>query len=270
MVARAAILGAAAHQPGGPTSAGRRDYVAAMTESNAPEVRRGVPDADGAARAAAYAECRSRTRTLLGAITADDEHVVVPACPDWTVRNCVAHLAGVCADLAAMRRPDGDVQAWVDAQVSDRAEIPVAALLDEWDDVGPVFEAAIAKSPIGLGSLLYDVVAHEHDLAAALGRPAVREGSGIDVSLDILAGLVANDLAANDLPAVQFGDGEIEWIVGEGEPEFRVRASRFELMRFLGSRRSLTQMRTYDIDGDLDRFIPGLAHLPLPQVDLAD
>ncbi len=155
-------------------------------------------------------------------------------------------------------------------QVADRADVPVAALLDEWDEVGPVFEAAIAVSPVGLGSLLYDVVAHEHDLAAALGRSAERSGSGIDLSLDVLAGIIAGDLAANGLPAVQFGDGDVEWIVGEGDPEFRVRADRFELMRFLGSRRSLAQMRTFDIDGDLDRFLPGLAHLPLPTVDLTD
>jgi uncharacterized protein (TIGR03083 family) len=252
-------------------------YVAGMIESTTtgddqpePDIRRGVPHADGDERAAAYADCRRRIRTLLAAITDSDEHVIVPACPDWTVRNCVAHLAGVCADLAAKRRPDGDVQAWVDAQVADRADVPVAALLDEWDEVGPVFEAAIAKSPVGLGGLLYDVVAHEHDLAAALGRPAERSGSGIDLSLDILAGIIAGDLAANDLPAVQFGDGVVEWIVGDGEPEFRLRADRFELMRFLGSRRSLAQMRTYDIDGDLDRFLPGLAHLPLPTVDLVD
>ena len=252
-------------------------YVAGMIESTSagddrpePETRFGVPHADGGERAAAYADCRRRTRALLAGITESDEHVIVPACPDWTVRNCVAHLAGVCADLAAGRRPDGDVQAWVDAQVADRADVTVAALLDEWDEVGPAFEAAITKSPVGLGGLLYDVVAHEHDLAAALGRPAERSGAGIDLSLDILAGIIAGDLASHDLPAVQFGDGTVEWIVGDGEPELRLRADRFELMRFLGSRRSLAQMRTYYIDGDLDRFLPGLAHLPLPTLDLVD
>jgi hypothetical protein len=29
-------------------------------------------------------------------------------------------------------------------------------------------------------------------------------------------------------------------------------------------------MRTFAIDGDLDRFLPGLAHLPLPEHDLIE
>lgn len=239
---------------------------------------RGVPEADGAARAQGYADCRRRVRALLEGISEADEHVIVPACPDWTVRNTVAHLSGICADLLAGRRPEGDTQAWVDAQVTDRADTPVADLLDEWDEAGPGFEALVRdKSPEGLGGLLYDVVAHEHDIAAALGRTGDRDNNGVDLSLDILAGLVHADVMANGLGVTEFGDGHTTWTVGpisEGtgsdDVAFRVTAPKYELMRFLGSRRSLAQMRTFEIDGDLDAHLPGLAHLPLPDADLVE
>lgn len=228
-----------------------------------------VPEGDGDERAVAYAECRARTRVVLADV-AGSESVIVPACPDWTVANLTAHLAGVCRDLVERNFPGPDVQAWVDGQVADRAGRSVESLLDEWDEFGPGFEAMIRKRPASSGGLLYDVIAHEHDVAAALGRRSDRASDGVRLSVDIVAGLVHADLAKVGLPAVRFSDGTRTWEVGTGDVEFTVEADTYELMRFLGSRRSLSQMRMVAHTGDLDRFLPGLAHLPLPVHDLVE
>jgi uncharacterized protein (TIGR03083 family) len=230
-----------------------------------------VPTADGAERAAEYAATRARIRTLLQDVTDAEADAIVPACPDWSVRNLVAHLAGVCRDLVEKNHPTGDVQAWVDRQVAERATRSVVSLLDEFDEFGPGFEELIVKRPDARGGLLYDIVAHEHDAASALGRRAERDTEGVRLSIDIMAALIDGDLARAGLPAVRLSDGRNTWEVGTGEPGFSVSApDTFELMRFLGSRRSLAQMRTFAIDGDLDRFLPGLAHLPLPEHDLIE
>jgi hypothetical protein len=42
----------------------------------------------------------------------------------------------------------------------------------------------------------------------------------------------------------------------------------WHLTRVLGSRRSLAQLRSYPWQGDLDRYLPALAHMPLPESDL--
>lgn len=228
-----------------------------------------VPHADGEERAAAYADCRARVRGLMADV-GDRESAIVPACPDWTVANLAAHLAGVCRDLVERNYPGPDVQAWVDGQVAARAGRSVAALIGEWDEFGPGFEAMIRKRPESTGGLLYDVVAHEHDAAAALGRSADRTSSGVRLSVDIIAGLVDADLAKAGLPAARFSDGTRTWEVGTGDVEFTVEADTYDLMRFLGSRRSMSQMRSFTHTGDLDRFLPGLAHLPLPLHDLPD
>ncbi len=230
----------------------------------------GAPPADGDARAAEYAATRGRVRELLAGASGGDAARTVPACPDWTVHDAVAHLAGVCADLAARRLPDGDTQAWVDRQVAERSDHSVAELLDEWDANGPTFEAAIRKSPVNMGGLLYDVVAHEHDLRGALGRPGDRDTDGVRLSNEIILGMVDADLRTNDLPAVTLCDGDTAWTVGEGEPELRVELSPWELMRFLGSRRTREQMLAVPAEGDTERFLPGLAHLPLPEHDLGE
>ncbi len=229
-----------------------------------------VPEALGDERAAEYAACRTRVRALLGVINEEQANTVVPACPDWTVRNLTAHLAGVCRALVERNLPTGDVQVWVDAQVSDRAERSVASLLDEWDEFGPAFEAMIVTRPERTGGLLYDIVAHEHDAASALGTRTDRSSEGVRLSLDIMAGLIHSDLAKAGLPAVRFGDGTRTWEIGEGPVEFTMEADTFTLMRALGSRRSIDQLRRIDHTGDFDRFLPGLAHLPLPGTALVE
>jgi uncharacterized protein (TIGR03083 family) len=220
-------------------------------------------------RAEAYAQCRARVRKLVEGATEAEQLTIVPACPDWNVRNAVAHVTGICVDLVAGNRPGDDTQTWVDAQVASRADVDVNDLLDEWDAASEPFERLIReKSPVGLGGLVYDAVAHEHDIAGALARPVDRDNTGIDVALEVLGSIVHGDLAANGLGAVVFGDGTQSWKVGEGEVGLRVTAPKYELTRFLGSRRSLDQMRKFDIEGDLDTYLPGLSHAPLPETDL--
>lgn len=229
-----------------------------------------VPVADGEERAAAYGACRLRVRNLLSATSPADADVIVPACPEWTVRNLSAHLAGVCRDLAERHLPTGDVQAWVDRQVAERSTRSITSLLDEWDEFGPAFEAMIVARPERTGGLLYDVVAHEHDAASALGLNRDRTSEGVRLSVDIIASMIDADLTKAGLPSVRFTDGTRTWEVGQGPTEFTMEADTFTLMRALGSRRSLNQLRGMNHTGDLDRFLPGLAHLPLPVVDLLE
>ena len=229
-----------------------------------------VPVANGEERAAAYAACRRRVRELLGGISEAQAGAIVPACPDWTIRNLSAHLAGVCRDLAERNLPAGDVQAWVDRQVAERAGRSVTALLDEWDEFGSAFEAMIATRPERTGALLYDVIAHEHDAASALGLIGDRTSNGIHLSIDIIAAMIDGDLTKAGLPAVRFTDGTRAWEVGQGSVQFTMEAETFELMRALGSRRSIGQLEAMTHSGDLNRFLPGIAHLPLPVTDLVE
>ena len=79
----------------------------------------------------------------------------------------------------ATTRPPGDNQEWVDRHVAERADRSVAELLDEWDAVGPAFEGLMRKLPRAFGGLVYDAVAHEHDLRGALGPTRVeRDAAG--------------------------------------------------------------------------------------------
>ncbi len=180
-------------------------------------------------------------------------------------------MTGICVDLANRNNPGADAQAWVDRQVAERADRTIGEVLDEWDAAAPIFEATIRKVPKAFGGLVYDLVAHEHDLAGALGRPGDRTSSGITASIGLMVPMVAADLARLGIAGtVRLGGGDHVWVVGDGEPTLSISTSEFELMRLIGSRRSRAQFLAAGWVGDVEAFLDGLVHLPLPEHDIVE
>ena len=219
-----------------------------------------------------YAAGRSRIRTLLADCTPEEAATVVPTCPDWTVHDVCAHLAGVSGALVARDNPGADTQAWVDGHVHARVDRSVAEILDEWDVVGPGFEAIMRKVPRAFGGLIYDVIAHEHDLRGALMRPGDRDTEGVWASLEVLVATISGDLAAHGpVPGtLHLRADDREWTLGTGAPIAAVATTPWELMRLLGSRRSRSQFLAAGWVGDVEPFLPAIAHLPLPVADIVE
>jgi uncharacterized protein (TIGR03083 family) len=218
-----------------------------------------------------YAQTRARVRAVLeGADAAGDGLTVVPACPDWTVHDVLAHVTGLACALGAGEGPSGDTQSWIDALVGARRHSSIGELLDEWDAAAGGIDEFFVRSGAGGGQLVYDVVAHEHDIRHALGRPGARDSSGVVASADAMTALLARDLAAHALPAVRITSGGRTWDAGTGEPELAIELDPFELIRVFGARRSEAQLRRLAWQGDLDRYLPGLRHFPLPLDDLVE
>jgi Mycothiol maleylpyruvate isomerase N-terminal domain len=66
-----------------------------------------------------YAESRRRITDLVAGLGQEAERPV-PTCPAWSVRDVIAHLAGVCADILAGNLAGIGTDAWADAQVRPR------------------------------------------------------------------------------------------------------------------------------------------------------
>ncbi len=217
-----------------------------------------------------YRAARERMCAIAAPLDAGGASTTVPACPDWSVADLLAHVTGLAADLGAGRRPEGDVQAWVDGQIADRRGCSAAAIAAEWSASAPAFEAMIAEKPHRWWGLVYDVLVHEHDLRGAVDQPGERDGASMEVALALGLRLVQGDLAKHGLPAFRLVvDGE-ELVAGEGVAELTLEATPFEALRLLGSRRTIEQMRAAGFDGDLDRYLPGLLHMDLPEHDLGE
>src|SRR5262245_55864456 len=83
-------------------------------------------------------ELTARLRELGPDAVAD---LPVAACPQWTVKNTISHLAGVAADVLAGNLEGVATDPWTAAQVDARRERSLADILDEWEADDPQVEA---------------------------------------------------------------------------------------------------------------------------------
>lgn len=161
-----------------------------------------------------YRTCRERITALVSA-PGVDESLVVPATPEWTVHDVIAHLSGIAEDATSgnMAGAPGDV--WTAAQVARGKDRSLGDLLDQWTTLAPFMEA-VFSSPEGAPRLngVFDVHTHEADLRNALGLP-------VDVPADFLgwvAGIFragfADAVAAAGLPPVTVEAADLEWFRG--------------------------------------------------------
>jgi uncharacterized protein (TIGR03083 family) len=213
---------------------------------------------------------RQRVRALTLDLADGGRSAPVPPCPEWTVHDVVSHVVGMSVALGRGEFPGGDVQGWIDALVVARRDCSTADVLGEWDAASDEVDAFVAGMGSGAGRLVYDVVAHEHDIRLALGLPGERDSSGVHASAVAMSDLLVADLEREGLPAVRITSGGRQWDVGVGEPELAVALDPFELIRAFGSRRSEAQLRALPWEGDFDRYLPALVHMPLPAEDIVE
>lgn len=224
----------------------------------------------GETLATEYRHARLRMQEIASDLDADSVERVVDACPAWRVKDLFSHVTGIAVELGAGNSPAGDTQAWVDRQVEERRDTPLAEVVEEWSRAASRFESLIEAAPAQLWGLTYDTVVHEHDLRAAVGRPGARDSHGVEVAAELGLNLVKGDLARAGLPAVRITFEGREFLVGTGEPELTWSGSAFDCLRLLGSRRTAEEMKRAGFVGDLDRFMSGLLHMELPMRSLGE
>jgi uncharacterized protein (TIGR03083 family) len=199
--------------------------------------------------AVAYRDIRERVSDLVDGLDEADATQIVPATPDWRVKDVLAHLVGVSADVMAGVLEGAGSDEWTEVQVATRREHSIAELVTEWSTTGAQLEALIPDIPIGpRGQLVFDAVTHEHDLRGALGQPGARDSDALAIGFDWAADVVALVRSGNGRGVLVFETEVGERTAGEGPEVARVRASRFELLRAMTGRRSRDQVRALDWD----------------------
>ena len=128
---------------------------------------------------AAYREVQDRVAGLLRDRTDTDLDVLAPATPEWRVRDVVAHLSGVCADIVGGNIQGVGTDAWTAAQVDTRRDWSLEQLLAEWTDTSAQVEGVVRAFPDlpDWNRWIADAATHEHDVRGALGEPGRATGS---------------------------------------------------------------------------------------------
>lgn len=209
-----------------------------------------------------------RVRELVTGLDDRQAGTVVPACPEWTVRELLAHMVGLGADVLRGDEPDDHNSTWTQRQVDERSDRSVADLLEEWATVAEPLQQWMRENttrPLG------DIVIHEQDLRGAVGVPGGQDTDGLASLRDRMVRGFA--LQVRDLPPVALVGDQWSWC-SSGAPEDAavvVRAPDFDLTRAVMTRRSETQLRGWTERGDIGPYLPAFGSLGrLPAADLSE
>jgi uncharacterized protein (TIGR03083 family) len=209
----------------------------------------------------AYHTCRENICGLL------DRHpgaagVTVPACPDLTVRDLLAHLVEVCWDVHGRMTgaPQGAPEAPTEVIL---AEMSLAELLAGWTSIGDRIERLMAGGKPGANAILaMDVFCHELDVRQAFGEPAPADHPSYPGALDLVVRGFGGAVGAHGLPALQIETSGAQWVAGSGEPEATVYGERHDLFRSLTGRRTLAQIGELSWTGPAEQWSPAFTWGP--------
>ncbi|MDH4078051.1 MAG: maleylpyruvate isomerase family mycothiol-dependent enzyme, partial [Acidimicrobiia bacterium] len=163
-------------------------------------------------------------------------------CPGWTVKDQVAHMAGLEQIIGGAPAPEielpelahvhGDTGRFMELSVHVRRGLPLVAVVDELagmrprrvaelrsltaGGVDPLVPTPFGERPLsaGLPVRVFDLWAHEQDIRRALGQPPRITGLGAAVSLDRVLAMWPRGLPQ----AVKGVDGELAIEVTGPEP----------------------------------------------------
>jgi uncharacterized protein (TIGR03083 family) len=196
-------------------------------------------------------------RRIISLVTGGDPDAPVAACPGWTVKDVLAHLAAELGDFTEQRFDGVEDGSWGERHVTDRRGRGTGELLVEWERSFQVAEG-LFDSPMG-AVLVAEIVSHEHDIRTALGRPGERDNVAVRAALTRPLQELDKRMRARHLPALRITLEHGDRVVGEGGPAGALRTSSFELLRVLGGRRSDDQVRALDWDTDPAPWLPVLS-----------
>jgi uncharacterized protein (TIGR03083 family) len=217
---------------------------------------------------AEWTNAQGRVIELIESLAPADCERAVPACPDWTVTQLLAHMVGLSADVLAGDEPDDHNSTWTKRQVETRADRDRADLIAEWRSLTQPMRDWMRQHGT---RPLNDVVIHEQDLRGAVGRPGGRDTDGLAAVRDVMAERFATRIRRAKLPPVQLRSPEWIFSTGDREPGLELSAPTFDLTRALMTRRTADQLRQWATAGDLDPYLPMFGGLgPLPDQPLPE
>jgi len=200
----------------------------------------------------AYRDLRDRVSNLIREHASGVDELA-PATPEWRVRDIVAHMAGICDDIAHGRLEGVGTDAWTSAQVEPRRDWPVDQLLDEWNEHSITIAPQIGSfPPVIVGQMITDAYMHEQDIRGALRAPGGRDSLAADIAFDWGSDRLGDRMTARHEGSLVLETNGATKTAGSGKPVTRLCADRFDITRGFMGRRSRTQLESMGWDGPFE------------------
>lgn len=223
----------------------------------------------------AYLGVVARVTEMAGA-AGPSLHTTVPACPDWTARQVVAHMAGLAEDWVAGNLDDYGSDAWAGSQVARFEGRSLDEILGAWSVAAAQF-GELGPTSLGGSPAMWafgDGVVHEADLRPILAPDSRVPDEATALGLKAAIARWRSELSSAGAPPLDvIATGMRTWRVGEADaPAHTVTTTGHELFRALFGRRSRTQAEAWQWSCDPAVYLD--IDLPYPfrwaDTDLAD
>ena len=218
-----------------------------------------------------YLETYRRFSALAAELTSDELAIPVVACPGWSAKDTIGHVAGIAVDLVA---GEGTVSASDSTarQVEERRDRPIGAVLDEWAAAIEPLTALLRAAGSGLTAVAIDLWSHEQDVRNAINRPGGRDAPGLWLTLKAAVSADQKVRAAGLAP-MRLVTGEKIWFIGDGAREGAdviLELDPYEAARMLMGRRTYEEMAAYAWVGDSAPYLPLIHQFTVPEHPLGE
>lgn len=197
-----------------------------------------------------YVDSARRVADLVAPLDAAALRTRTPACPDWTVRDVLAHLAGAAASFGTPSFAGVGTDPWTAEHIESRRDASAADLVAERRACATKLEQVPAEDRVWL-PVVHDALTHEADIRGAIGAPGL-PADALAAAFPLIEAVLPMRLGQLGTVTLEL-DGQPR-AFGEGTPALTVRTSLFEFWRGAFGRRSDRQMRSWVIDGDAAAF----------------
>lgn len=211
--------------------------------------------------ASTYLAAHQRIDDLVRRLDDDVLARPVQACPGWTVRSVVSHLAATPEWAAAGRLSGLPTDDDTAAQVAELADVAMPEVLDRWAASAPAFAEMAAAGDVW--PAVIDVVTHEHDIRHALAQPGARDSEAVA----LLAGVLLRWWSPTRAVEVVTADRTVRRGPEDEEP-VRWTSTDFEVVRARMGRRSRSQLAAMDWSADPGGLLDELTVFPPAATDL--
>lgn len=225
-----------------------------------------------------YLDSQRRVLDLVSPLSASELDRPTPACPLWSIRDVLAHLADTCADFADRSVIFAGTPA-VAVGAAPVDGVPVAGTLDGSAESRTVAELAaswqrhlpgITQIPLSSQSwlpILHEALSHEADIRGAIGAPLL-PSDALAAAWPLLAEPLGHRLAPLGTVLLRLDEQLV--MIGTGTPDVEVEATLFDFWRAWFGRRSRAQIGGWVRVGDPVRFAEQLPALPPRDSDLIE
>lgn len=207
-----------------------------------------VPGWNTATAAEGYRQVRENITLLLADHPGTGDRIV-PACPQWTVRDVVAHLTEICDRV--ITRFGGEP-----CPVPEAAS--VAELLRLWNERGSEADTLLAADGEGKSRgdiMVMDAFTHELDLRYALGVPLPETHAAWLRGFEVLVSGLGAALKGHGLPGMRIETEGATWIAGTEPVAAVLSGPPADLYRSLAGRRSPAQITALSWLGDPEPWL---------------